>query len=314
MLLDLANFLENSPSLYFIRISMLGVYSYVNDVYKNDFNHLYSDFIGKIALTSVHPDDKEICIEASNNCVNNPTKVIIVDFRKAGIDGKDIYIRWNLFAIKNEADEIIELGFVGFNITDLFEEKNYHKNTLQKLQAALANSDEAFYFLDANMRVLSFNQAAKNATQYLFNKEIYEGYDFKQSLVPRSDVTFITNFKKAMQGEAYSEENEITFPTGHTIWYKMNMQPTYDDHRHIIGVTLTYTNIDRYKKTTIRLKEIAWHQSHKVRKPLSNILGLVNILKEIQLQEKDQEVLEMLESSAKELDDIIKDIVIKTLI
>ncbi len=47
---------------------------------------------------------------------------------------------------------------------------------------------------------------------------------------------------------------------------------------------------------------------------MSNILGLVNILKEIQLQEKDQEVLEMLESSAKELDDIIKDIVIKTLI
>ncbi len=314
MLSAIIHFLENTPSLYFARVNMAGVYTYVNNLYKQDFKHIYKNFVGEIAAQSVHTDDIEICNEAGMLCLNNPEKVISVDFRKAGHDGKDFYIRWNLFAIKDEAGTITEIGFVGFNITEHFEEKSEHKTTLQKLQAALNNSEESFYFLDKNMRVLSFNVGAKNATHLLYDKEMHEGYDFKQSLLPGTEASFYKQFESALQGIESSEENEITFPTGHNVWYKLSMKPAHDENGNIIGVALSYINIDNYKKSSIRLKEIAWHQSHKVRKPLSNILGLVNLLKDAELQEKDKEILHLLENSAKELDDIIKDIVTKTLI
>lgn len=314
MLSAVIHFLENTPSLYFARVNMAGVYTYVNNLYKEDFRHIYTDYIGEIAAQSVHPDDLDICNQAGMLCLNNPEKVISVDFRKAGHDGKDFYIRWNLFAIKNEKGEIEEIGFVGFNITEHFDEKNQHKTTLQKLQAALNSSEESFYFLDKNMRVLSFNVGAKNATSILYDVEMHEGYDFKKSLLPGTEAAFVQQFNNALAGIESSEENEMTFPTGHNIWYKLSMKPAHDENGNIIGVALSYINIDNYKKSSIRLKEIAWHQSHKVRKPLSNILGLIHLLREANLHEKEKEIVDLLDNSAKELDDIIKDIVTKTLI
>lgn len=58
-----------------------------------------------------------------------------------------------------------------------------------------------------------------------------------------------------------------------------------------------------------KLKVIAYEQSHNVRAPLANILGLVNIIKSFSLKPEDKNVVEMLEESSKQLDDIIKGIV-----
>lgn len=56
-----------------------------------------------------------------------------------------------------------------------------------------------------------------------------------------------------------------------------------------------------------QLKEIAWTQSHEVRKPLANILGLVRMLKHE--EENKEQLLDLLEKSANDLDDIIRRIV-----
>jgi PAS domain-containing protein len=304
-------FLENSPSIYFSRIDMQGKYTYVNQLYKKDFAYLYNNFIGETAIQSVHPDDVDICNNAGILCIQNPDKIVSVDFRKAGDDGIDIYIHWNFFVLKNENGEIEELGCIGYNNTKHHEEKNEHKTTIQKLQAALNSSDESFYFLDKEMKVLSFNQGAKNASKILFNVTMHEGYDFTKNLVSGTEESFFHQFQQALAGNEISKENEITFPTGLNIWYKLSMKPVHDDKGEIIGVALSYINIDTLKKTGLRLKEIAWHQSHKVRKPLTNILGLIDLLKE---SGGNTEVIDMLESSAKELDEMIKQVVAKTLL
>lgn len=63
----------------------------------------------------------------------------------------------------------------------------------------------------------------------------------------------------------------------------------------------------------LRLKEIAWTQSHVVRAPLSRMLGLIDLIKNniIQPEELD-EFLGHLENSALEIDGIIREIVRKT--
>lgn len=58
------------------------------------------------------------------------------------------------------------------------------------------------------------------------------------------------------------------------------------------------------------LDEIAWIHSHKVRAPLAKILGLVDLIKNKYLFEKQgQRLLDYLFESASEFDRIIKDIV-----
>lgn len=56
------------------------------------------------------------------------------------------------------------------------------------------------------------------------------------------------------------------------------------------------------------LKEFAFMNSHKVRRPLSSILGIINLMKEETDIEKLKELVDMVDGSAKEMDDIIFEI------
>jgi hypothetical protein len=60
------------------------------------------------------------------------------------------------------------------------------------------------------------------------------------------------------------------------------------------------------------LSNIAYEQSHIVRAPLANIMGLVSILKTLPHDEKTTEIIGMLEESSNKLDEVIKSIVKKT--
>lgn len=58
-----------------------------------------------------------------------------------------------------------------------------------------------------------------------------------------------------------------------------------------------------------RLKKIAWQQSHEVRKPVANIIGLTSIIEKDKLDADNRETFEHIHNSAKELDKIIHEIV-----
>lgn len=63
-----------------------------------------------------------------------------------------------------------------------------------------------------------------------------------------------------------------------------------------------------------RLKNIAWIQSHVVRAPLSRIMGLIDLMTNVEIESDEDErkfILENINNSAQELDEIIKDITAK---
>lgn len=65
-------------------------------------------------------------------------------------------------------------------------------------------------------------------------------------------------------------------------------------------------DVDRGVKNEKRMREIMWSNSHEIRKPASNILGLTELMKQNDPAELlDPQLIEMLAASAKELDEII---------
>lgn len=85
----------------------------------------------------------------------------------------------------------------------------------------------------------------------------------------------------------------------------------------MIGCMQDITQRVAYVKTienhNKQLREIAWMQSHLVRAPLARILGITSLLSEGEnSQDKTEEMLSYLSTSAAELDEIIKDIVDKS--
>lgn len=66
---------------------------------------------------------------------------------------------------------------------------------------------------------------------------------------------------------------------------------------------------DIIKDNLAQIRNIKQTQSHVVRRPLSNIMGLISLLNMTQLSETQKEILEQLSESSEELDDVIRDIV-----
>lgn len=71
--------------------------------------------------------------------------------------------------------------------------------------------------------------------------------------------------------------------------------------------------IEAIENQNIQLREIAWIQSHVVRAPLSRMMGIINVLKEAEVDPAEQKMLlDHFIESGEELDAIIKDITLKT--
>lgn len=78
----------------------------------------------------------------------------------------------------------------------------------------------------------------------------------------------------------------------------------------MIGAMQNIDEQKRYEQKLLsqneQLKEIAWINSHQVRRPLSNILGLINLIRDsADLEEDIMELMNLLAVSSKELDDAV---------
>jgi PAS domain S-box-containing protein len=81
----------------------------------------------------------------------------------------------------------------------------------------------------------------------------------------------------------------------------------------MIDITETLEKLHKIETQNKILKEISWMQSHAVRAPLTNIMGLVSLLKDnMNLGIKDDKVMDYILDSAEKLDIIVKDIVKKS--
>jgi len=77
-------------------------------------------------------------------------------------------------------------------------------------------------------------------------------------------------------------------------------------------ISLKNEHLSSVEKQNIKLKEIAHMQSHVIRVPLANIMGLSNLIIQSNISEEDQELLVYFDKSIKQLDTVIQEIVNQT--
>lgn len=119
------------------------------------------------------------------------------------------------------------------------------------------------------------------------------------------------DFKLGANIRHRKKNSDLFYVTIHSSMLQLNNQPVIIINASDISQTVEYLKaIETY---TVKLKEIAWTQSHIVRAPLSRMMGIVNVLKQIGSSNPqfDEWVIHF-DNSAKELDNIILDITRKT--
>lgn len=191
-----------------------------------------------------------------------------------------------------------------------------------KLKAILDSTTDVNIMISPDMRILNFNRTAGILTETYFNTQLYVGANFIQYVMPELRESFQSNFNKALSGEKLTTERPVALPNGDSMWFQFLYYPVYSEAGNMMGVAMNITNINGRKTAEMKLlqqydkmREIAYLQSHEARAPLSNILGLINVLMLYTEKNNDPDILQVLEhlnASAARLDTVIQKIVSNT--
>lgn len=300
-------------------INLEGFYVYTNEVFQKNFV-FGKNVVGFPSVKTIHPHDAQKAMEAVQFCLQNPEKTINLELQKTHPDNLGFYLtHWEFSALKNMDDEIIGIMCVGYDITRIKQSQIDLKNSESKLRAILDSTNDSNLLISPEYKILSFNKVAKESIKLVFHKDIQEGDDCWDYVIKGMEEHFQYYFDLALQGKITIKETEIPISEDQSVWYLISFYPVYNQENELIGVSYNATNINVVKESAVLLQkqnemlmEIARIQSHEVRGPVANILGLISIIDKENLSPENLKLLEYLKKSTQDLDVVIHKIVDKT--
>lgn len=217
--------------------------------------------------------------------------------------------------LKLSAKQIIQLNEFEFNIHVLKEQVIRSRDAEIKLRAFFETSNALHLLVGKDLKIIDFNRNFEKFIKQMYTVSLKSGLSVRDILQEPALESFINDFNVAITGKVVHFERKVKYANDEEIWWDVTYGPGFNTEGEIIGISYNVIDITERKnnETLIMeqnktLKEVAYMQSHGLRKPVASILGLMEVIK---IDQKMTEELTMLEQLTINLDTIIKDIVIK---
>ncbi|KEO71939.1 PAS domain S-box protein [Anditalea andensis] len=190
------------------------------------------------------------------------------------------------------------------------------KNTKNILYAIYQSTQSIRYLIAPDYSIIFFNKTAEEKTFTYNNKKLKIGDNFTHVFedLMQKDQHFKNDFYKAIKGKHVVRESRVS-DIPKTVWIKSEYLPVFDNNT-LIGISLTIHDITERKNREIFikkqnkiLKDLIFFQSHKVRRPIANIMGSLQLIDTSELSEANKEAIDLISKATVEFDSIIKQIV-----
>ncbi|WP_207426643.1 PAS domain-containing protein [Pedobacter sp. SYSU D00535] len=179
---------------------------------------------------------------------------------------------------------------------------------LEKAELIKATSHDVIWEADLTTNHVHFN---KNFfTEYGYPADISTTLDwFEARIHPEDRERVVTTVHECMENNKNFWEQEYRLLDAQSNYHHVHgrIHIVRDLNNRPTHLTGSIINLQKLKEKESRLAKIAFSNSHLLRKPLANILGLLDLLNTEQL-ETQQEIISLIKESGLELDDIIKQI------
>jgi PAS domain S-box-containing protein len=209
--------------------------------------------------------------------------------------------------IQHEFDNERRYIVLSRNITD----RKQIDDKLKQLKHAVEQSSSSIVITNLEGNLEYVNQHFLTITGYNYEEVIgnnprmlNSGYTKKEDYKEMWDTI--------KSGETWKGEFLNKKKNGKLFWEEVTISPVRNEEGRIINFLAIKTDITKQKKTAEKLRKIAWNQSHQVRGPLTDILGIINLIKLDISNEEKEELLSQLEKAAKQLDEAIHDVIEET--
>ncbi|RFZ84426.1 PAS domain S-box protein [Mucilaginibacter terrenus] len=212
--------------------------------------------------------------------------------------------------LKALSKQVIHLLEFDVSIKLLKEQFIEAKRSEIELRSFFESSIDCHWLLGKEFELLAFNKSLERHMFSQYNKVLERGRSMADYLTPEILKEFYLNYQRALKGTAAFEQRRIDY-SSRTVWWLIKYEPAFDPDGFIIGVSINATDVTTRveHEHTVNLqnqslREIAFIQSHELRRPVASILGLMNLLKNDE-RLKDIEEITLMEKAALELDEKI---------
>lgn len=307
-------YLCDPDTLKFIKVNKAAMVHYGFD--EDDFSQL--------SLKEIRPLEEQ---EKLVHLLTHPYTKDLYDFgiwRHRRKDGRELHLR--LFSSFVEYDGKPARFFMAINVNESVEaaQKNAALHEMVAKQKAkidhiLNSISEVIYSCDPkNHSITYINNASKEV--FGFSAEEIMGmqnFIFKQAV--EEDVEMLQErFNELLEKGSATFEYRIRNKNGdirHVINRAVVDFNLSHEPEQINGVFVDVTDIRKaeikIKEQYEALKEISWIQSHRVRRPVANIIGILELYKRQNAYSPDPKMIVFLERAIKDLDHTIHEIIDK---
>lgn len=192
-------------------------------------------------------------------------------------------------------------------------------NLKTQLKAFRSSSNHSHILISKDFKVIAFNNQASINVKTFYGLNIVENDDFRRFIIPETEQLFYKHFNLALAGEVVRYELPILFPNGQEHWFIVEYRPIYDEDGALFGVSFNTLNENdlistrkQLEEQNRKLKEIARVQSHDLRRPLTSIMGITDLMKQENSNQDLQHLIKLMQKATNDLDNVIKRIVDST--
>lgn len=182
---------------------------------------------------------------------------------------------------------------------------------IQQLSIAVEQSSTSIIITDLQGNLEYVNQFFIDITGYTREEVIGQNINILQT-GHTTEEQYKFMWDSINEGNTWKGEFLNRKKNGELFWEEATITPVRNKNgiiEHFLGIK---TDITHQKRTAEKLRKIAWNQSHQVRGPLTDIMGIINLMKmNISVEEKNM-LLSQLELAANDLDKAIHEIVDET--
>lgn len=300
--------LHESRQYYLICLDASGHYTYVNQHFINQFGFIARDFNGLHFTNSVHPDDQVLCENTVELCLQQPGIPFPCRVRKPDGVGNYYWTDWDYILVPEK------LGESPFHIWCI----GYDATAREKLLESIVDTQhDMIVRLTPDLLIEFANRAFMNY--------------FKLDTESLSNVHFLTLFPSNNADELYEHLNHLmsnAVPTkslqteiryeddGSTIWHTWTFQLIRNTRGEVaaiqasgMDISLTREALLMVEKQNERLREVARLQAHDIRMPLTNIIGIANLIQSESKNAEIRNLATLLTEATAKLDHIIHTII-----
>ena len=247
----------------------------------------------------------------------------MAEFRMRKKDGSEIWVEDHGRLVLDEDGNTMYHEGIMRDVTERIKTDTILKESKRNMTMILDNTDESFVILDRSFNIIAFNKAAEINAPALLNIHLKEGISLYSALSESNLILFRQRAEIILTGKIVESKFTVKNDLGDLVIFFLKYTPIIDDEGQISRIMINARNItaeENAEQEREKLIEVLTHNnrdlhqfsyitSHNLRSPLSNLMGILELLDTSKIIDEDTLMfIDGFRKSTLQLNDTINDL------